>query len=103
MTGSNIRTRVSAGGKSLDLHLAAALREHLPGNLESDSGSAADGHGAETWTVVDDLNKLCVSSSPLDQLNVTIRARGPCRVGQDIGERPPEPRADGHYVPGFPI
>ncbi len=82
-----------------DFHTATAFREYLPGNLQPDAGSVASGGRPESWAVVYDLDNLCIAISPLGQRNATVRARGACRVGQDIGERPPQARGICHYIP----
>ena len=81
-----------------DFHTATAFREYLPGNLQPDAGSAASGGGPESWAVVYDLDNLCIAISPFGQRNATVRASSACRVGEDIGERPPQAGAVCHYI-----
>ena len=82
-----------------NFHAATAFREYLPGNLQPDARSVASGDVPESWAVVYDIDNLCISIGLLSQRDATVRAPGACRVGQDIGERPPQARAVRHYIP----
>lgn len=88
-----------ARGESLDLHMATTFRENSLGNLQPDSGSVADCHGPEAWAVVDDLDTFCIATNSLRQLNAAVWAGSTCCVFEDVGERPPQARANCYYIP----